>query len=75
MDLEHNDHDNDETKDTDGAARVTDYTNPAYSDPEAELSCSGDDDVLIPKQVLEGVEDALEGRTSDGNDLDDALGF
>lgn len=29
----------------------------------------------IPKEVLEGIDDIVEGRTMDGDDLDDALSW
>ena len=34
-----------------------------------------DGDWLVPAGVLRGIEDIYEGRTADGDDLDDALSF
>lgn len=30
---------------------------------------------MVPVEVLEGIEDIAEGRTADGDDLDEALGL
>jgi hypothetical protein len=32
-----------------------------------------DEEPMVPAGVLEGIEDVAEGRTADGDDLDEAL--
>jgi len=32
-------------------------------------------EVYVPKEVLEGIDDAINGRTMDADDLDEALRF
>lgn len=40
---------------------------------DEELPRDDDGTLLVPKGVLEGIDDAVEGRTADGADLDAAL--
>ncbi|WP_226043456.1 hypothetical protein [Natrinema sp. DC36] len=42
---------------------------------DGELPRDDDGTLLVPKGVLEGIDDAVEGRTADGDDLDAALSW
>lgn len=41
------------------------------SNPRADDD--SDEDAKVPPEVLEGIEDVAEGRTADGDDLDEAI--
>jgi hypothetical protein len=42
------------------------------STPRSDADAS-DEEPMVPAGVLEGIEDIAEGRTADGDDLDEAL--
>jgi len=43
--------------------------------PMSDLPRDDDGVLLVPKGVLEGIDDAVNGRTTDGDDLDDVLSW
>lgn len=71
MDLERKD-----DGDSDEAREQKDWSGFSYNDPSASgIPSSHEEYPLVPVEVLEGIDDAVEGRTMDGDDLDDALLF
>jgi hypothetical protein len=43
------------------------------SSPRSEEEENTDEEPTVPAGVIEGIEDIEEGRTADGDDLDEAL--
>lgn len=72
MDLKRKDND-----DSDEDREIGEWQSFTYRDLSESEGSAGrcENYPLVPAEVLEGIDDAVEGRTMDGDDLDDALLF